>query len=797
MKKVVLHFGKGSLYSGFEAVVAELFLPNHQYPIRVTSSLPAAPAIAAAQQQWQSLYRTRHQNQALRIQLLHQEGSRYSDEAFTAACQQLTTELNTWLRSAEFCTIELLLRTELGRRDEIQIILETWDSQLRKLPWHLWRFFEDYPKAEATLSGEAWRAPSLVHTAARRARLLAVLGDSQTIDTQADFELLRQLPQAELMMLESPSRPLLNEQLWQPQGWDVFFFAGHSQTDGDQGRIYLNEQESLTIPQLKHALAQAIANGLKIAIFNSCDGLGLAQQLSDLQIPYIIVMREPVPDPVAHQFLRHFLNAFAAGATFHLAVREARQRLEGVEGELPCATWLPVVWQNPAAPPLYWRDLCLHRALHQRDRTSDWAGAIAAVGVSALVIAVRALGLLEPLELAAYDRLMRQRPVEPIDSRLIVIEISQEDTSQYGYPLPDQTLAAAVERLTQLQPAAIGMDLHRPQARGPGYDRLMQQFETHPNLFMVCAYGASDRSYEPPVSFSKAQIASQIGFSDLLIDGTAPPATAVVRRDLAAETPQSHQVVRRHLLSYDTSLQPSPSSCTTPYSFSFQLAFEYLWQQGVSPLDVNAEQRWQFGAVSLQELPQRFVGYQALEAQTSQILLNYRSNQPGQRLTLSQVLAGELDRDLIQDHLVMIGYTAPVSRDYFYTPYGSMPGVWIHAHMVSQLVSSVLDQRPLLQALPQWRSWQWGDALWILGWTAGSSAGMVYVRRLGQYGWVVIGLSQLSLYQICLLALARGLWLPWVPTALSLLLAAGWLSAWPRLSSSKPLSKLSAQPGSK
>ncbi|KAM3104182.1 CHASE2 domain-containing protein, partial [Phormidesmis sp. 146-33] len=31
-----------------------------------------------------------------------------------------------------------------------------------------------------------------------------------------------------------------------------------------------------------------------------------------------------------------------------------------------------------------------------------------------------------------------------------------------------------------------------------------------------------------------------------------------------------------------------------------------------------------------------------------------------------------------------MGYTAPVARDSFDTPYGEMAGVWVHAHMVSQ-----------------------------------------------------------------------------------------------------------------
>ena len=137
------------------------------------------------------------------------------------------------------------------------------------------------------------------------------------------------------------------------------FFAGHSQTEGKTGRIYLNEDttnNSLTIEQLQASLKIAIANGLKLAIFNSCDGLGLADELKGVGVPQMIVMREPVPDEVARQFLKYFLEDFSQGNSLYIAVRNARQRLEWMEDEFPCASWLPVICQNPAAHPLIWAE---------------------------------------------------------------------------------------------------------------------------------------------------------------------------------------------------------------------------------------------------------------------------------------------------------------------------------------------------------------------------------------------------------------------------------------------------------
>jgi WD40 repeat protein/energy-coupling factor transporter ATP-binding protein EcfA2 len=96
---------------------------------------------------------------------------------------------------------------------------------------------------------------------------------------------------------------------------------------------------------------------LQLAIFNSCDGLGLALELEQLHIGQMIVMREPVPDQVAQSFLTYFLAEFAGGKSFYLAERKARLKLHGLEDNFPCASWLPAIFQNPAAVPPMWQDL--------------------------------------------------------------------------------------------------------------------------------------------------------------------------------------------------------------------------------------------------------------------------------------------------------------------------------------------------------------------------------------------------------------------------------------------------------
>jgi len=149
--------------------------------------------------------------------------------------------------------------------------------------------------------------------------------------------------------------------LWEQQ-WDILFFAGHGVTkdDGNLGKIKINAQDWLTISEIKNHLKKAISKGLKLAIFNACDGLGIAYQLAegeDLYLPQIIVMREILPIAIAPKFLQYFLESYTQGLSLYTSLRNSRKRLQILEKDFPCASWLPVLCQNPAEIPPRWWDL--------------------------------------------------------------------------------------------------------------------------------------------------------------------------------------------------------------------------------------------------------------------------------------------------------------------------------------------------------------------------------------------------------------------------------------------------------
>lgn len=351
MKKlVVFKFIEGSFEQGF-LVTLQIGGEGQQPSTEITSKLPAAPEIPQYYEQWQATYRSL--GLPARIKAIDAQVTNVSHaENCEAAGCKLLISLNMWLCSDLFRPLRERLLENVNRADEVRILLQTTDFYLQRLPWQLCELFERYSNSEVGLSAPTY-VPPQSSSWQGQVKILAILGSSSGIDTQADRVLLEQLPNAQITFLVEPQRRQLNDELWK-QHWDILFFAGHSSSQGEMGRFEINDTETLTVKELKYALKTVAVNGLKLAIFNSCDGLGLAQELSQLQIPQIVVMREPVPDFVAQEFLKYFLADFANGTPFYLAVRHARERLHGLEDRFPCATWLPVICQHPAVAPLVW-----------------------------------------------------------------------------------------------------------------------------------------------------------------------------------------------------------------------------------------------------------------------------------------------------------------------------------------------------------------------------------------------------------------------------------------------------------
>ncbi|WP_248277249.1 CHASE2 domain-containing protein [Brasilonema octagenarum] len=801
---VVLNLGQGNLYEGFPVVTAYIGEEENIYRMKFSASLPAAPEIPELYRNWKSLYSAFYYRPFLRLgveeiddiddtfEIEEDSVTNISEVEIHELCKQVYNCLNRWLNSVEFRKIEQQLRTHFQPSEEIRFIVETNDSVLRRLPWHLWNFFDDYPLAEVALSASEYqkRQKSQINLKST-IRILAIFGNTQEIDISQDrifLEIL--LTGAEIKFLVEPTLDEFNNQLWQ-QNWDILFFAGHSSCTQEKGSLQLNHKDIITLDQLKYGLKQAISRGLYLAIFNSCDGLGLAQQLQELHIPQVIVMREPVPNVIAQEFLKYFLTEFSQGESLYTAVRSARERLQGLEGEYPCATWLPVICQNPAEPPMVWNRgvgssvaisetkqgsasdktysfsrtikqnlLDRHRLILAAKRLSTLL--LASVLVASSIMGVRHLGMLQPWELHSYDYLMHLRsPNEKPDPRLLIVTIDEADI-QYQinkkmnmrWSLSDQALSQLLQKLKQYQPATIGIDIYRDFPVDPNYPQLSEVLQQDKRIFTVCKVSAPNDGAPDGTPASPKVSKERISFSDFVAD-----TDGVLRRQLVQLTP------------------PLKSPCAAQYALSFQLAQHYLNAQGMK-WDINPEKNLQIGSTVFRRLQSHTSGYQGVDASGYQILLNYRSLPSllniAEKISLKELLNEEIVPELlhksVKNRIVLIGVIASSSPDDWETPYTAnapdeekqTSGVFLQAHMVSHILSAVLDGRPLM-----WWWSQWLEALWVWGW---SLVGGIISWRILQplHIGLAIAIALLILFGICFGIFTQAGWIPLVPSTLAL-----------------------------
>jgi len=798
-RRVVLSLGTGSLSSGFPHVIAQLWENEKSKPIQCFGQLPVAPEIMELYIYWQASYWAQAKYEPVepcRIQYEDSGSNHLSELSLAELRQSLSLKIDTWLNSESFREVDQQLRKTFSADDEIEFIIETGDRLLRRLPWHVWNFFIDYPKAEVALSAPKYERSNKTVTIfpGNRVRILAVFGDKTGIDTDKDQALIKAMcKQSDIKCLSEPSREKLYEEI--EKGWHILFFAGHSYSK-TQGIIQLNQTDSLSLSELSNSLRTAISKGLKLAIFNSCDGLGLAEALENLHIPQVIVMREPVPDVVAQEFLKRFLESFSSGQSLCSSVRQGREHLQKLEFQYPCATWLPVVCRNPSEEPITWQELCgrIDKSSNNNNNSSRQqnhqhlfnnrglfqATVISTVLVAALVIGARYLGWLQSWELKAFDQSLRLRPDEPPDPRLLIITITEDDLKlkeefERKGSLTDKALAPLLRALDKYEPIVIGLDVYRDFAVGPYQSDLRARMQNQKNLIVVCkGLNPNDKNpgMAPPEEVklkkggSSDELQNRIGFSDIVNDGDGI---------------NENRVLRRYLLA----VIPSPASpCPAYYSFSAQLASYYLEKQGIARQYTRSKEL-QLRDVIFKRLKPHMGPYQKTDVNGYQFIINYRSSNKSPleiapKLTLTQVLHTDVNLANLKNRIIIVGTTATSVHDYLSSPYGEIPGVIAQAQMVSQITSAVLNHRPLLSFWPFWT-----DCLWVFAWSfAGGSLIWIFRFRPPFYFWLAIAGSELCLFVACMSILVLSAYVvPLVPAGLGLVATSGSVAFFSSLSS--------------
>lgn len=364
--------------------------------------------------------------------------------------------------------------------------------------------------------------------------------------------------------------------------------------------------------------------------------------------------------------------------------------------------------------------------------------------VAGVVIGVRQAGILQPLELVAFDSMVRLAPPTAPDPRILVVGITEDDIRErQRFPLTDKTIATLVATLQKQQPKTIGLDIARDIPYPPDRGQLLKQLQADNVIVVTKLQNSYGKSILPPPGVPK----ERIGFSDFAFD--------------------SDNVLRRNFMYVELEDKKF-------YSFALQISLNYLKNQ-----DKNRNYTFKTTAKTLQieratffDLAPDAGSYQtsSLEMMGWQILLQYKNSARAFRqVTLTDVLDGKVDPRWIKDKVVIVGTVAPSAKDLYPTPYTAkatenylMPGAIVHAQMVSQILGIVLDDRPQF-----WFWMQWSEWLWIVVWA------MIG----GLFGWrlshpltlsLAVAIAAGGLWGIGLLLFGQMAWIPVIPPAIAL-----------------------------
>ena len=368
------------------------------------------------------------------------------------------------------------------------------------------------------------------------------------------------------------------------------------------------------------------------------------------------------------------------------------------------------------------------------------------------VLGARSLGLLEAMELVAYDAFTRMRYADPQpDPRIALVTVTESEIRAHGGRLSDDVLAQALEAAARYEPRAIGLDIYRDVPIVPGTRRLQSVLAADPRIVVVMksAEGRS-QGVRPP---SPLQSGDRVGFSDILVDPGG-----VVRRGLLFLNDETHSA----------------------YAFSLRLALLYLQAQGVTPQpDPRDATHLQLGRITIPPFEANDGGYVRADARGYQFLLDFKgAPRPFATVELGSLLAGTVAPELLRDKIVIVGVIAESVGDVFYTPWSrglkaeqSMPGMAIHAHVASQLLRMALDAEKPIAVLLKWQEW-----LWIVLWSvAGVLIGLV-ARSPWHFAVAALG-GIVALSATAFGAFLAAYWIPLVPAALAWLSAAAVVTA--------------------
>ncbi|MBD2018699.1 CHASE2 domain-containing protein, partial [Leptolyngbya sp. FACHB-36] len=135
--------------------------------------------------------------------------------------------------------------------------------------------------------------------------------------------------------------------------------------------------------------------------------------------------------------------------------------------------------------------------------------------VTAALLGAQQAGVLQPIELKAFDQLMQRRSSTGPDSRLLIVAVTEKDLQTWNWPLPSRVLDNVLGKLGRHQPRVIGLDIFRDLPVEPGHAQLLQRLQQDDRIVPICKHGDGANPETPPPAGVPID---RVGFSDLVED---------------------------------------------------------------------------------------------------------------------------------------------------------------------------------------------------------------------------------------------------------------------------------------
>jgi hypothetical protein len=465
--------------------------------LRVTITYPKS--LSQLYQNWQQVYLGFY-NKALRGRVVKKGQLEPKSIDWHAklieAETQLLSEFHHWLRSRELteirdtilqaamAQIQSASRTESLSNTGIDLLICASPIEVARLPWEAWEIGSRFAASKIRIARtcrDILEQPSPATKARGKARVLAILGDDRGLDFQREKTALQSFSKqldVELVGWQGKSdgrtpaelRTEITKQIADPLGWDLLFFAGHSnEASGLGGELAIAPNVSLYLTELQGAIKTARQNGLQFAIFNSCKGLDLADTLISLGLNQVAVMREPIHNQVAEEFLLRFLNYLVQHLDAHDALMSACRSLKSEQQyTYPSAFLIPSLYRHPGAS-----------VYRLPEHSGDWWGQLRqkiqpilpskkeAIALTALLMASWQLPIQDWLIdqrvyfQARYRQLTQQ--LETATPRpILLVAIDEESIRQVGLsdprPIDRRYLAEIIDQLNRFDAKVVGLD---------------------------------------------------------------------------------------------------------------------------------------------------------------------------------------------------------------------------------------------------------------------------------------------------------------------------------------------------